>query len=1768
MRKKKKGGTQHEKPRFEQISLFEFLLEDDDKEPDKEFVGGNEQPTLFDFADERETGSDLGSDGTGNQSSLQSGSERIDDRDADRNSSIRGADSTSQSNIGQSQGIDLGLADETENNEKNVLQRIRLNTQQDQRFDAREKIRKNLEAIELLNFLEHEGRQAYEDEQMILAGFSGWGGCPQLFNTKDDTYQTERRKLKELVSIQEYQDAKASTLTSFFTPLEIIRQIYRILDRLGFEKGKILETSMGTGNFIGMMPDDMFDRSAIYGIELDPISASISSQLYPSIDVQNIGFENCPFPDNQFDIAISNVPFGTYQLHDRKFNKYHFNIHNYFFAKALDKVRDGGLIAFITTSETMDGNSGIMEYINEKADFLGAIRLPNNVFMMNGANTRVTSDVIFLKRNDNKAVDKDSCILKRVQKTEHRKVNQYFIENPQMVFGTIAERSNQFGGFELTVAPDDISLEAHFGGILNEFSSVYVEKQEEIDTGIYTEVDIEHSHYPSDAFFVENDQLYYRDEEVYYPVKTVDQLNGIDCKYGHVSCRNETEIKKIRLMVEMADNALRVINAQSKGLEEEIYLNERNSLNRRYDDFVRQFGALHKKSNLPLLSSDPRTYLLDSLETYDNQTKAIIKSKLFTERTIKAKKEIKSVDNVYDGLLLSLDNRGKIDIGYISALYGKNEEITKKELIDKQYIFIEPLTEEMVLADDYLSGNVRKKLRIARDNGYDHNAEALEKVMPDKIEAQDIVIQLGASWVPERFVKEFMVKVFELSDWQESRTEVAYDNLTGTWVLDTAYPAGVVTTIWGVESTENLTGKRQPEYNGYDLIENILNSKTPTIRNYWDVWSEEKQRYITKSELNAERTTQARELAEKLNDEWEDWIFSDTERREYLVELYNEKFNSIRLPTYDGSYLTFPEMNASIHLEDYQKNAVARILNKNANTLLWQKVGSGKTFEMVAGGMEMKRLGIHSKILYVVPNHLLNQWQNEFLTLYPNAHILVATKKDFAKERRQAFVNKIVTENFDAIIMAHSSFGMISVGKETQIDFEQRELNEITNAIEDLKNDSSQNAATKRIKILERTKKSIEKRIKTLTDSVRDNNLIPFEDLGIDFLFVDESHEFKNLYMYTSMTNVVGLQTASSQKAQDMYMKCRIIQESGGNVCFATGTPVTNTMAELYTLQRFLQLEELHNMNIFCFDAWAKAFGKVINSFEISIDGSQFVNRSKFARFFNVEELMTVFKQVAEIQTEKMLREALEKSTTGRKMSLPPKHIGGKPTIISIEPSEELEDYIADIVKRSEKIHDGSVDSREDNMLKVTSDSKKASIDMRLIGTEYKEDSNGKLWTIARKVKEVYEEYQEDKATQLIFCDSSTPANKSIPMKYVNGEYIEDKEAFHNVYHELKKYMVQLGIPESEIAFIHDYETEAKKQKLFNQMNNGTMRVLLGSTPKLGAGTNIQQRLVAIHHVDVPWKASDIEQQNGRGFRQGNMFREIYEFRYVTKKSFDAYSWQMVETKSTYMEQLLSGANGMREFEEEQQASFSYAEVKAIASGNPIIKEKFEVDNEVKRLEGLKKHYRKQKISAQDKLVRLPVQIKNLNDRIELLEHEWRYFKPLVYKESEIEDKFLYMDETGRKHTKMKDAWEASERIYKSSKTFPIKIGEYLGADIFIDIGSGMHCLKYKTNSDRWIEVETVNSIGRVNFVRILKSITNIKDDIVEKKHLLELRTKELSSCETIVAKPFEYDEQLHQLKIRQKEINTLLDADKKEIESEDNDINKQDEAEIEMEER
>lgn len=981
MRRKKKVEVNNNDNRFRQLSIFE-LFGDDITSGSHVTIKEKQQSTVYGLETEREAGEYDTDAASGNQFLLHPGSEG--DYGTESNEGIDGlsGEVTVPTNGNDAGSRDnLRLDPKTKSHETEVLRRVYLESGT---LSTEQKIQYNIKAIQVLKNVLNENRRASYEEKLVLSRFSGWGGCPQVFNEDDEFFIQERMLLKELLSIREYQDAKASTLTSFYTPLLVIENIYKILDRMGLKEGKIIETSMGTGNFIGLMSERMYENSEICGIEIDGISSAISRLLYERVSVKNIGFESNPFPKNYFDLAISNVPFGNYKVHDKDFNQYSFNIHNYFFAKALSQVRNGGLIALITSTDTMDGTSGIMDYIAERADFLGAIRLPNSTFMQNGANTQVTSDILFLRRNDEKTKALEVC-QHTSPVTEHRSMNTYFVENPDMVFGSIGERKNQFGNYELTVTGNVSKLQDLFDKVISRFPEDIYEEEDREDINELIPIDVDHSNYPINSYFIEDSKLYYRAEEYYYQVKVSGDIDTANMPDDYIVLKTRKDMDKVTKMVDIVQSALRVIDLQHTNAAEDKYLMARNELNQKYDTFEKLYGALHKRTNLSLLEEDPNAYLLESLEDYNPKTKATKKADLFFERTIKPRLEIKHVENLQDAIRLSLDTYGKLNLAYMSSLYSKNEGKLEKELLDFGYAFIDPLSEELVLAEEYLSGDIYQKMQIAEARHYQDNLRALEKVLPERLAAEDIKAQLGSTWIPVEYVQDFVHMFFKESRY--ATAEIDYDSITSRYyVSKPSYwsMSAEAKETWGVEKSDSVEyPKRQPDYTGYDLIDDILNSRIPTIRNYWDEWNGEKN--VVKSEVNAERTSAARDLAEQIEMAWEEWLYSDYDRKQKLVDIYNRKFNNIRIRNYDGSHLSFPDMNCTIRLEPYQKNAIARIMDAKTNTLLWQQVGAGKTFEMVAAGMEMKRLGIRKKLLYVVPNHLVSQWQKELNMKFINA---------------------------------------------------------------------------------------------------------------------------------------------------------------------------------------------------------------------------------------------------------------------------------------------------------------------------------------------------------------------------------------------------------------------------------------------------------------------------------------------------------------------------------------------------------------------------------------------------------------------------------------------------------------------------------------------------------------------------------------------------------------------------------------------------------------
>lgn len=1609
-----------------------------------------------------------------------------------------------------------------------------LNDDVESKLSIVEKYNNNVRAIRTLFQIQKEDRRATYDEKLILAKYTGWGSCSQVFDENNAQWKNRRDILKEMLTIDQYATARTSTLTSFYTPFAIVDNMYRIIDKLGFKSGIILDPAYGNGIFTGRMPYDMANDSSINGIELDEISGMIAQKIYDNANIEINGYQSSYLPRDTFDLIITNCPFGNYKVFDKKYSKYNFDIHNYYFAKSLDMVRDGGLIAIITTSETMDGNNGIRDYINERADFLGAIRLPSNLFKDNGANTHVCSDILFLQRHDDKAVNVGEEWLSTTLFTEHRRINNYFISHPEMVFGKTDERKNQFGTYETIIndktneewidlgfSPEDEDFKFKkydylFNNIMDHFHEVYNEKEIDEEEQEYIMTTPELSKYLDNSYFLLDDKIYFRMNDKCY-------LQDFKGKV----------LERVKGMIEIATCANDVIDAQVKNIEYKQYIEKRNRLNVIYDQFVEKNGHINSQANIRVFKNDVRIHLLRALEKVDRKTGEILKEDLFSIRTIHPDKENKHPETFEEAINICLNTKGKIDTMYISSLLDKDEDKVKNELIDKEYVYIEPFTDKMILARDYLSGNIRKKIENATAVGNSKNIKALENVLPELIPAEDITVQLGATWIDEQYIKDFVNHIFKPR--YSGSMEICYESLVGRWIIDgfPSYYSTEITTTYSVAKTDDTDvigsdGKnhiiRQPEYNGWNLLDDVMNSKTPVIYDYWTEYLNGEE--VRKSRLNMTRTSYARSLAEQLQQEFQEWIFEDDERRENLVEKYNYLFNSIRLQEYDGSYLTFPEMNSNIKLEEYQKNAVARIMTSHQNTLLSQQVGAGKTFEMISAGMEMRRLHLKNKIMYVVPNHLVSQWGKDFLKLYPQAKILVADKKDFQKNNREIFFNRIATGDWDAIIVAHSSFKRIPMDKEFMLKQMNEEIRSVQYAIDEINAQNKLSENRKRVKVLERTKLSIENNVKRLTDIDRDEG-ITFDQLGIDYMFVDEAHEFKNLYIYSSRQNVAGIPQTKSEKASDLLMKTQWIMQNGGNVCFATGTPISNTMAELYVMQKYLQNDVLKDMGICCFDAWAMNFGKVVNSFEISVDGNSFKSRERFCKFFNIQELMTTFKMVAEIQTESMLNEALRNSTTGRKMAIPPKMLGGKPKVVVVEPSRELLKYIDNIVERTENIHDGLVNPSEDNMLKVTTDSKKASIDLRLVYDSYPYDPDGKLAAASREISKLYREYDKDKATQLVFCDSSTP----------------NKDRF-NVYDEMKRLLINEGVLESEIAFIHDAKTMEAKQKLFDMVNAGKIRVLFGSTAKLGAGTNVQERLIAIHHLDVPWRASDIEQRNGRAFRQGNMYDEIYEIRYVTKKSFDAYSWQMIETKASYQTQLLEGTSGAREMEEDTRAYLSYSEIKSIASGNPLVKEKFEVENEIRKIETLFKMHQKKMFQAKKSIKELPMVIDEYQNKLGKYGNDSDVAKANVYDIKDIRENFrisLLQKEYDGDH--MKEANDVLLNItQQSNDKNELLVGKFCQFDVILKyiIDDGWTIFLHR---DQYYKVDTINVVGRVNFERMIKRLSYISMNKEMYERNIELAKERLISAKDISTSSFSERDKLIQLRKRSNEINALLNS-------------------------
>lgn len=1587
------------------------------------------------------------------------------------------------------------------------------------------KYQENVDAIKLLQKIEQENRLATKDEQEILAKYNGWGGLAKVFDINSQEWQEQYKEVKELLTPEEYEKAKASVVNAFYTDKTIIDNIYLGLCRLGFKKGNILEPSAGIGNFLGRIPKNLED-SRFTAIELDSISGRILKQLYQKEQVYIQGYEKTELQDNFYDVAISNVPFGNYGVSDRRYNRENFKIHDYFFAKSLDKVKNGGIIAFVTSKGTLDKiTPNVREYIAKRAKLLGAIRLPTNAFRV-VANTDVTTDIIFLQKSDKELENRPSWV--DVAKIfDDVYINTYFRSHPEMVMGEFVETTNQFG--------KDVDVKLDSGANLDEMLTEAINK---LPLNVYKNIEKEENNIseyviaPNDtkpnSYVVMNNNLYYRE------LSTMRLVN-----------KKSLTQERIRGMIKIRDVLDKLIEIQGKYVADDDIKSLQEQLNKEYDNFVKKYGIINNSANKLAFEEDCEYPLLSALENINEETKEATKTDIFYKRTIEPKKEIEKVETSNEALIASLNQKGKVDLDYMERISNKNYDTLIEELKGK--IYRNPLVEDSRIqkgwetSEEYLSGDVVEKLAIAEakeneNDMYIENVMALRKVQPARLEASDIEVRLGATWIPTYYIEEFARQKFKIDELEYRRNDmtIKYNAYLSKWIIENK------PYMTNIEMNEIFGTKR---INAIDLLEDTLNLKNTTIYDPDPTDPEEKRRIVNKKE-----TMLAREKQEAIKESFSGWIYDDIERRNNLVDIYNRKFNRIKLREYDGSNLFLPNMNNTIKLRPHQKNAIARILYSKDNSLLAHCVGAGKTFEMIAGCMELRRLGIAKKPLIVVPNHLVEDWGKEFYKLYPSARILVATKKDFQKDRRQRLVSRIATGDYDAIIMAQSSFERIPVSQETQETFIEKELEQVTMALENARKEDN---SSKSVKQLETAKRNIEKRQNDLLNAKTKDNVINFESLGVDYLFVDEADMYKNLYLYTKMNNIAGVQHTRSQRASDMFMKIQYVTEknNGKGVVFATGTPVSNSMTELYTMQRYLQPKTLEELGLTNFDDWASTFGEVVSNFELSPDGSGYRIKERFSRFYNIPELMNIFRQVADIQTPEML-------------NLPrPSLMNGEPTIISSEPTMELKELIATLAERSEAIKEGNVDPRVDNMLKITNEGKKAALDLRLIDELYGDYMESKVNKAVENIYQIWSNTQEERSTQLVFCDMSTPTK-------ISGKY--------DVYNDIRNKLLEKGVPDEEIEFIHNAPTDSKKAKLFSDVRAGKVRILLGSTQKMGAGTNVQDRLIALHHLDVPWRPRDIEQREGRILRQGNLNKMVMIFRYVTKESFDAYSWQTLETKQKYISQIYRGDTSVRTMDDLDNSTMSFAQIKAIASGNPLILEKFKVDTDVQKLKDRERNYKASKYRLENSVNNdLPLTIKQTEDYIDKLKKD----KEKIQNKENEENCHITIN--GKEFSKYKDAGaeilEISNKYLELNKEY--YLGNYRGfeltitnkgiKDLFQNNGEPQKIIKIKGDNEYSFDLLKVPSLNIKKMDEKIDSIENNLNKRIELKKDLE---RQLNEAKIELEKPFEYEEKLKEMLKRQREINQKLNMDKKEksaiIIDEDEEENEPDEYNSEIGEK
>ena len=1546
----------------------------------------------------------------------------------------------------------------------------------------KERFRNNINAIRVLKTCEQENRYAIKEEQEILSNYVGWGGLSNAFDP--DKWSNEYDELKSLLTEEEYRQAKESTLTAFYTPPIVIKAMFKALNNMGLEKGNILEPGCGIGNFIGLLPNN--DKLKIYGVEKDIISGNIARQLYQKSSITVKGFEEVNYSNSFFDVAIGNVPFANIQLNDKKYNLKNFLIHDYFFAKAIDKVRPGGILAFITSQGFMDRkNEDARKYIASRADLIGAIRLPNNVFK-DSAGTTVTSDILFLQKRDSITDIMPDWINLDTDENGMR-MNKYFIDNPEMILGEMKLLSTQYGTYEPSCVPkENMNLEKmldkvipNINGEIKDYKIDDIADSE--DLSIEADLNVKNFSYT-----IINNVIYYRENSRMYSQSL-----------------SETAENRIKNLINLRDITREIINLQLENATDDEIKEKQKELNSLYDKFTKKYGLINSRGNASAFSNDSSYFLLCSLEILDESGNLKRKADLFTKRTIKPRTKDRIIENSRDALIVSIQERAKVDIDYMQKLCGLDKDKMLEELEGE--VFKVPDSDNSnhyVTADEYLSGNVREKLKIAKqyayeDSSYQINVEYLNKVIPKDIPPTEISVRIGATWIPEDVITEFILDLIDAGYYARRDVKAHYSDVTGEWNI--ANKSCDRNTI-AVTSTYGTN-----RANAYRLIEDALNLRDTKIFDY--VYDEENKK---KPVLNKKETAIAQAKQDKIKQVFQDWIWQDQDRRERLTRIYNEKFNSVIPREYDGSHITFDGINPEITLRPHQVNAIARVLY-GGNTLLAHEVGAGKTFEMVASAMESKRLGLCNKSLFVVPNHIIEQFASEFLQLYPSANILVATKKDFETANRKKFCSRIATGEYDAVIIGHSQFEKIPMSVKRQITLLEQQLDDTLKGIQDLKEHNGERFS---IKALVRTQKSIEKKLQQLNNADRKDDVITFEELGVDRLFVDEAHYYKNLFLYTKMRNVGGIAQTEAQKSSDLFMKCRYLDEitGGKGIVFATGTPISNSMVELYTMQRYLQYDKLVKSKLQHFDAWASTFGETVTAIELAPEGTGYRTKTRFAKFYNLPELMNLFKEVADIQTSDTLNLPLPKANYEN---------------IVIKPSQTQLDLVNSLGERAEKVRNKAVDSREDNMLKITNEGRKIALDQRLINELLPDYKDSKVEKCSENIYKIWNDTKEDKLAQLVFCDLSTPKG--------DGTF--------DVYTDLKRKLIDKGIPEEEIEFIHNANTELKKKELFAKVRAGNVRILMGSTVKMGAGTNCQDKLIALHDLDCPWRPSDLIQRSGRIIRQGNQNKEVYIYRYVTEKTFDAYLYQLVENKQKFISQIMTSKTPMRSAEDIDEVALSYAEIKALAAGNPLIIEKTELDTQVSKLKLLKQSYLNEQYDLESRIKKsYPAQIKELESNI------GNYKKDIEFlKEYEKEDNVFYgMTINNILYDEKQKAGEMLISECKKTITDESKIiGEYKGFEMELKFSSFFkeYNLILRKNSVVSINLGT-SELG--NITRIDNALNNIPALLIKSEEELIITKEQLEKAKEEFGKPFIQEEELKNKTKRLNEVNTLLNMNEK----------------------